>query len=42
MTRKQDCIRVWAFKNALTLTFMSAMFVITWIIIVLANYTSLP
>lgn len=32
--RCPEKIRKWAYKNALTLTFMSAMFIVTWLLMV--------
>lgn len=33
-------VREWAAHNALTLIFLSAMFVVTWVVIVVDNYVN--
>jgi hypothetical protein len=40
ITANMHQFRKWAHSNALTLTFLSAMFIITWIVIVVANYAT--
>jgi hypothetical protein len=35
-----ESFRKWAHDNACTLTFLSAMFIITWVVIVVANYAT--
>jgi hypothetical protein len=40
ITVDMERFREWAHDNACTLTFLSAMFIITWIVIVVANYVT--
>ena len=35
----EDSIRAWAHKHALSLIFLSVMFVVTWVVIVIANWS---